>query len=102
MNEDGNSQAFILAVIAFVGFFVYAITLTVRNTAPDPVIFPVVGMIVTLAGTFFFGSHIANGAAGKALDQLVATGKEREAAIAAARGAATTPPPPPPPAAPVP
>lgn len=91
MNVSGNTQAFILAIIAFVGFFGYAISVTLTHTTPDPVTFPVIVSVVTGASAFFFSSHVANGAAGKALDTLVQVSKDQRAAIAAATAAMTTP-----------
>lgn len=91
-DGTGNTQAFILAVIAFLGFFGYAIAVTVARVTPDPVTFPVIVSIVTGASAFFFSSHIANGAAGKALDAMVQTGKDRQAAISAATAATETEP----------
>lgn len=84
MTLSGNTQAFVLATIAFVGFFVYGAALAFTGRTPDPVFFPAALSITTLAGSFFFSAHIANGAAGKALDALVQTGKDREAAVATA------------------
>lgn len=93
MNVNGNGQAFILATIAFVGFFVYIIVVTVIRSTPDASVFPAIVGIVTAAGSFFFSSHIANGAAGKAMDALVQTGKDRAAAIAEAKNINTGTPP---------
>ena len=81
---NGNSQAFILAIIAFVGFFAYILLVTILGRTVDQIIFPSILGLATLAGSFFFSSHIANGAAGKALDALVQTGKDREVAVDAA------------------
>lgn len=83
-GTSGNGQAFILAIIAFVGLFGYAIAIAIVRAAPDPVIFPVIASVATGASAFFFSSHIANGAAGKALDVLVQSGKDRANAVAAA------------------
>jgi hypothetical protein len=84
MTISGNTEAFILAIIAFVGLFAYVLILAVLGRDPDPTIFPALIGIATGAGSFFFSGHIANGAAGKALDALVQTGKDRETAIIAA------------------
>jgi hypothetical protein len=83
-TPGGNAQAFILAVIAFVGTFAYVLLVTIIRASPDPIIFPALVGLTTGAGSFFFSGHIANGAAAKALDALVQTGKDREVAVAAA------------------
>ena len=87
-TSTGNTQAFILATIAFVGLFAYVLTVTILGQEPSQIVFPALVGIVTGAGSFFFSGHIANGAAGKALDALVQTGKDREVAVAEASKAA--------------
>lgn len=86
-TQNGNSQAFIIAVITVVGTFAYILTVTVKQVPTDPTILPIIASAIGTAFSFFFSGHIANGAASKALDVLVQTGKERETALSVATGA---------------
>ena len=96
----GNFQAFVIATITVVGTFVYILTVTILGRPTDPTILPILAGAIGTAFSFFFSGHIANGAAGKALDALVQTGKDREVAVAAATAVTNGSTPPVPPAPP--
>lgn len=91
---SGNSQTFALAVIIATGTFAYVLIVTLQGRATDPTILPILAGALGTVLSYFFSQHIANGAAANALDVLVKTGKEREAALSVAstrREASNTP-----------
>lgn len=72
INISGNTQAFIIAWTVIIGFFVYILTTSIRGTGTDPVVLPVLSGLIGTISSFFFSSHLANGAAAKALDVMLA------------------------------
>ena len=89
-----NTPTFILALVVVVGTFAYLMTITVLRVPTDPTILPILAGAVGTVLSYFFSSHIADGAATRALDSLVQTGKDRETALSEAstgRKASDTP-----------
>lgn len=84
-TQNGNREAFVIAVITVLGTFAYILTVTFKGVATDPMILPILAGAIGTAFSFFFSGHIANGAASKALDVLVQTGKDRETALSNAQ-----------------
>lgn len=72
MNISGNAQAFIIAILTDIGFFTYIIVVTATKQPLDPAIWTVLTLFAGTVNTYFFSSHLANGAAAKALDVLLA------------------------------
>jgi hypothetical protein len=87
---SSNVQTFALAVIVVVGTFAYLLIITIQRVPTDPTILPILAGAVGTVLSYFFSTHIANGAAAKALDSLVQTSKDREAALSDARARSET------------
>lgn len=78
MKISGNVQAFVLAILIDVGFFAYILLTTASQQPLDLAIWTALVGFVGVGNTYFFSSHIANGAAAKAIDVLVAAnGKDK-------------------------
>jgi len=87
---SGSGQTFVLAMVVVIGTFAYLLTITILRMATDPTILPILAGSVGTVLSYFFSTHIANGAATKALDVLVQTGRERETALSDAQDRSET------------
>jgi hypothetical protein len=67
------------------GTLVYFLIALVVNRTPDPVVVPILSLMVGSSLSFYLSGHIANGAAAKALDTVIAQNASRAAIFAASR-----------------